>query len=92
MGDEVTIAQNGKADFSVKVAHVDGGSVEVVIDGKVASVIDQSKITAAAQTFSFPWTSDGQRHWLRANVRGVDGKLVLIGNPIYVNRCAAARH
>ena len=92
MGDEVTIAQNGKADFSVKVAHVDGGRVEVVIDGKVASVIDQSKITAAPQTFSFPWTSDGQRHWLRANVRGVDGKLVLIGNPIYVNRSAAARH
>ena len=90
MGDEVKLAQKGKLDFSVKVAHVDGGSVEIVIDGKIADVIAQPKISAAAQTFAFTWTSDGQRHWLRANVRGADGKLNLIGNPIYVNRSLPA--
>lgn len=92
MGDDVKVSQNGKVDFSVNVANVDGGSVEVVIDGKVANVIGQPKISGIAQTFAFPWISDGQRHRLRVNVRGTDGKLVLIGNPIYVNRETPASH
>lgn len=90
MGDEVKITPNDKVDFSVKVTNVAGGSVEIVLDGKTAPVLDQPRITNAAQTFSFAWTSDGRRHWLRVNVRGADGKLVLVGNPIYVNRGAAA--
>ncbi|WP_347259653.1 CehA/McbA family metallohydrolase [Rudaea sp.] len=90
MGDEVKIAQNGKADFSLRVANVDGGSVEIIADGKPANVIDQPRIAGAAQAFAFIWTSDGGRHTLRANVRNADGKLVLIGNPIYVNRTGAA--
>jgi len=90
MGDEVKLAQNTKADFSLKVANVGGGSVEIVIDGRIANVIDQPKIADASRTFAFTWTSDGHRHWLRADVRGADGKLSLIGNPIYVNRVAPA--
>ncbi|HEX7915477.1 CehA/McbA family metallohydrolase [Rudaea sp.] len=90
MGDEVKIAKDGKADFTLKVANVDGGSAEIVVDGKVAQIIDQPKIAGASQAFTFAWTSDGGRHTLRANVRGADGKLVLIGNPIYVNRTGAA--
>jgi hypothetical protein len=89
MGDTVKMAQNSNVDFSIKVANVDGGSAEVVIDGKIAHVIEQPKISGAAQTLAFTWTGDGQRHWLRANVRGTDGKLVLIGNPIYVNFAVA---
>ena len=90
MGDEVKIAKDGKADFSLKVANVAGGSVEIVVDGKIANLIGQPKIAGASQAFGFTWTSDGSRHTLRANVRGADGKLVLIGNPIYVNRTGTA--
>ena len=31
------------------------------------------------------WTSDGERHWLRAEVRTPDGTLVLLSNPIFLN-------
>jgi hypothetical protein len=31
------------------------------------------------------WTSDGQRHWLRAEVRTADGTLQLLSNPIFLN-------
>ena len=31
------------------------------------------------------WTSDGQRHWLRAEVRTADGTLQLLSNPIFFN-------
>ena len=88
MGDAVKMAKDAKAAFSLKVANVDAGSVEIVVDGKVADLVDRPKIAGAAQSFAFVWTSDGGRHWLRANVRGADGKLVLIGNPIYVNFAA----
>ena len=33
---------------------------------------------------SFELTADGHRHWLRADVRSADGKLLLLGNPIYL--------
>jgi hypothetical protein len=34
---------------------------------------------------TFEVAGDGQAHWLRADVRGPDGKLWLLGNPIYLN-------
>ena len=33
---------------------------------------------------SFELTADGHRHWLRADVRSADGKLLLLGNPLYL--------
>jgi len=33
----------------------------------------------------FSWPSDGKRHWLRVDVRDAAGKLILLGNPIYLN-------
>jgi hypothetical protein len=33
---------------------------------------------------TFDLIADGKRHWLRADVRGADGKLLLLGNPIYL--------
>jgi hypothetical protein len=32
----------------------------------------------------FELIADGRPHWLRADVRGADGKLLLLGNPIYL--------
>ena len=33
---------------------------------------------------TFDVIADGHRHWLRADVRSADGKLLLLGNPIYL--------
>jgi len=33
----------------------------------------------------FDWISNGARHWISVDVRGSDGRLLLIGNPIYVD-------
>ncbi|MFT3792503.1 MAG: CehA/McbA family metallohydrolase [Rudaea sp.] len=92
MGDKIAAPEDAKVDFSVKTGNVAGGSVEIVIDGKLANVIDSPKIGSAAQAFAFAWTSDGRRHWLRANVRNAEGKLVVVGNPVYVNWTTDARH
>jgi hypothetical protein len=29
--------------------------------------------------------SDGGRHWMRVNVRDAEGRLLVLGNPVYVN-------
>ena len=34
---------------------------------------------------TFDWKSDGQRHWLRAEVRNAANDLILVSNPIYIN-------
>jgi hypothetical protein len=34
---------------------------------------------------SFDWASDGQPHWVRVDVRSPEGKLLVLGNPVYVN-------
>jgi hypothetical protein len=39
---------------------------------------------------SFDLPGDGARHWVRLNVRDREGRLTLVGNPIYVNRQRAA--
>jgi hypothetical protein len=55
------------------------------VDGKVFPPKSEMLIRGAKQTLSFDWPSDGKRHWLRANVRGADGTLLIVGNPIYLN-------
>jgi hypothetical protein len=59
--------------------------VEVVQDGRVVTPIAEPAVTRADQVFQFSWSSDGKPHWVRVNVRGGDGKLWLLGNPVYVN-------
>lgn len=33
---------------------------------------------------TFDLIADGKSHWLRADVRSADGKILLLGNPIYL--------
>ncbi|HJU40453.1 MAG TPA: PHP domain-containing protein, partial [Tahibacter sp.] len=61
-----------------------GARVELIEDGKVSAIPGDRAIASNDQTLAFDWPGDGARHWRRVNVRGADGKLVLIGNPVYV--------
>jgi hypothetical protein len=81
MGGQLRLATDQSATFRVRVAQVPGGSIEVIRDG---AVIRRSPVTGDEQTLSFEEKGDGRRHWIRIDVRGGGGKLVLIGNPIYV--------
>jgi hypothetical protein len=41
--------------------------------------------TVAPEGRVFRFTSDGQRHWFRLNIRSADGKLLTLTNPIYLD-------
>lgn len=84
-GDLLTAAKGVAVNFQLRVVAAAGGKVHWVEDGRDISPAGGTDVTAADQSFTLPWTSDGQRHWVRAEVRGADGKLWLLGNPIYVN-------
>ncbi len=84
MGDAIPARKGDRIAISVRVAHVSGGVLEIIEDGSplpdartaIASDSESKQITLAA---------DGNGHWVRANVRSVDGKLLLVGNPIYLS-------
>ena len=62
-----------------------GGTLYWIVDGKDAPRAASPAIAAADATEALTWTSDGHRHWIRAEVKGPGGKLWLIGNPVYLN-------
>ena len=83
MGQALPVAAVGEAAFVLRASAVGGGAVELIVDGRI---VERRPIPTGAheQVLRFTWRGDGARHWVRANVRGADGRLWLLGNPIYV--------
>ncbi|MDO8913667.1 MAG: CehA/McbA family metallohydrolase [Phenylobacterium sp.] len=84
MGDQL-LAQAGDAVLlQVHVSGVAGGVVELRGDGASLAAVRRLDITSQDQTLSFQIKADGAAHWLRVDVRGADGRLRLLGNPVYL--------
>ena len=83
-GDLLKVPNGSTVTLEAQVEAAAGGTLHWIDNGSeiVASV---ANLSSNDQSSSFVWKSDGARHWLRAEVRGSDGKLWLIGNPLYVN-------
>ncbi len=79
-------APSGEAvSIEVHVAGCSGGSVHFYIDGEDSSALAPQTIASGDETVHGVWNSDGARHWIRAEVVGGDGHILLMGNPVYVN-------
>jgi hypothetical protein len=85
MGDVLKLPSGAAVTFQIRIRQVTAGRVEVVKDGEIVPVLANSALTESDQSVSFIWKSDSSRHWFRINVRSDDGKLLLVGNPIYIN-------
>ncbi|WP_242920240.1 CehA/McbA family metallohydrolase [Caulobacter sp. CCUG 60055] len=85
MGGDLAALAGARVRFEGRLAGVEGGRIEAVLDGRLLSVPGARGVEGEASTLAFDWRSDGRRHWLRLNGRDARGRLVLIGNPIYVN-------
>lgn len=84
-GDALQAAAGETVSIRVHVAAAAGGTLRWIVDGHDVPLTIGAAVGSGEQTFTFPWKSDGQRHWLRAQVDGPDGKLWLLDNPVYVN-------
>ncbi len=85
MGDALAAPAGDTVHFTLGVNAPVGSRVALVSDHDALKPAFDPALHAAAQTIGFDWRSDGQRHWLRAEVRGAGGELLLLGNPIYLN-------
>ena len=85
MGDSLRAPANSLVEFTLRVGHAVGAQVVVLLDGEPAMLVKDRNVRSDDAQLDFGWTSDGKRHWLRVDVRGGDGKLLLLGNPIYLN-------
>lgn len=68
---------------SIHAVGVAGGMVELVVDGRVIAIAGAA-ITTADQHIAFALPDARELRWLRANIRSADGRLWLVGNPIYL--------
>ena len=75
----------GGTAISVHTVAVRNGTLEVIEDGKPVSAFATSRIESDNDTRQFSLADDGKRHWLRIAVRAADGRLLLLGNPLYIN-------
>lgn len=88
MGDALDAPDGTGIEFSVSVTGAAGGEARLIEGGRTVAT---RPIGGDDASFRFVRRSDGRRHWVRVDVRGDDGRLWLLGNPIYVNPGAAPR-
>jgi len=84
MGDALAAPAGAPVRITAHVTHAAGGSLSLTGDGPRPKLADAA-LKGDDETRTVEVSGDGQRHWLRVDVRGPDGKLWLIGNPIYLN-------
>lgn len=82
MGGSLPLARGATATFFVTARGVPGGQIEVIEDAALVPAL--ARPTPAEGEASFAVSGDGARHWIRVQVRDIHGRLVLIGNPIYI--------
>jgi hypothetical protein len=85
MGDDLDAPAGASLVLAVRVVGAQGGAVGLVRDGIPLGPLAIRRLSEADETPVFNLVSDGARHWIRAEVRGPDGQLWLLGNPIYLN-------
>ena len=85
MGEVLAVPKNAEVSLSVRAVACQGSQLRIVVDGAQDPAIAPIAITTPDQKLSATWHSDGQRHWLRPDVVSPEGKLQVLGNPIYIN-------
>ncbi|WP_336966557.1 CehA/McbA family metallohydrolase [Sphingobium aquiterrae] len=87
MGGALPLGKGDAADFAVTVKGIEQGRLVVIIDGREEPALGRDIAGPAGHDAQLPfrWTADGRRHWIRADIRNADGRLLLVGNPIYID-------
>src|SRR5262249_21708888 len=85
MGGTLKVDPSDTIHLTASVKGVPGGKIEFVIDGKSDSKLNR-EILSNDEKVQVKWTTDDNRHSIYIRVRGKDGKLVLVGNPVYIEK------
>jgi len=83
MGDALNAPANTRVRLSVHVAGMPPDAVVAWAGDAAKRVSAPAKVATNDGRRVFFLVADGRKHWLRADVRGADGRLLILGNPIY---------
>jgi len=78
MGDNLIALAGQTLHFTLKMLNLQGAYPEIVHDESKALLFGE-------EMTSFDFHSDGKRHWFRVDIHANDGRLLILGNPIYLN-------
>ncbi|MDB5497595.1 MAG: hypothetical protein JWP28_1626 [Phenylobacterium sp.] len=90
MGDALAAPKGEAVTLRVHVTHAAGAVVRLAGDGAKLADRAEAPLAGDDETATFRLTGDGRRHWVRADVRGgSEGRIWMLGNPVYLNAPAA---
>ena len=85
MGDVLPVAAGARVEVEVRVAGAPpGAKLSLAGDGAALAGPFEVLLGATEARRVFALEADGKAHWLRIDVRSADGKLILLGNPLYL--------
>ena len=85
MGGGLRAAKGDNVSLSAEVAACPGATLTWTLDGSASPLLPPQSIDSAEETLHAAWKSDGLRHWILAEVRDSQDRLLLLGNPIYLD-------
>lgn len=83
MGGTLRVEPSDTVNLTASVKGVPGGKIEFIIDGQSNPALDR-EISSNDEKLRVKWETDDKRHSIYIKVRDKDGKLVLVGNPVYI--------
>jgi hypothetical protein len=83
MGDDLLLQAGDQARLEVTLT---GFPVDVRLEPRSdgLSVSAMSSASASGLVFRFSLEDGASSGWMRMNVRAADGRLLMIGNPVYI--------
>ena len=85
MGDVLPARAGARIVFTVHVVGAPEGAVlSLAGDSAKMARLDNPRLVGPEARTTFDFQADGGSHWLRVDVRDAKGRLILIGNPIYL--------
>jgi hypothetical protein len=85
MGGTLHVGRGKAVRFKADIKGVVGDRLHLIIDGKGVGHFVR-EITGDGTVVLPDWIADGRPHWIRAEARDAKGQLLLIGNPIYIEK------
>jgi hypothetical protein len=85
MGDAISAEAGKSVTFKLATQPVADSVLRLLVDGKPAGTLGALQSDGTSVTTTYEWRSDGQRHWVRAELDDANGDAITLTNPIYVN-------
>ncbi|MGP1353884.1 MAG: CehA/McbA family metallohydrolase [Parasphingopyxis sp.] len=85
MGDSLAVRDGETIAFRLTVSQCSTCTVEIIRDGAAISVLADEHIVEEGTALVFELPAPERHSWVRANVRDRTGRLLIIGNPIYLS-------